>query len=386
MYSILRLFSCNRLVCLAVTGIFQLIFSINLQGQGGANLLVNGSFESPAVALTNGNNIMGAGNDWSGWSCTNGGLNILRVQGSGYASGANKAADGDQYVDVANSDGYIHQPFTLVNESPVYFSGSFSNREAGWSDYVNWTARIDILDSTGTIVATSSTRDFITTDNNETWYTLTGSTSPLAAGTYTYRAYAGNSGHFDDAIATALAGTILPVKLKSFTASIEGSRVIANWSVSEEDNVKGYELQVSTDGIHFKGLDFVTGNHSGHYTAVDENPVNGLSYYRLKTHDLDGKVYYSDIHKADFHTDAGATVYPNPATGVFHLALKNDMVKKSGSLMIITPSGRTVLQRSIGVLSQTETIDISQLATGMYFVWLAVDGQVINKTLRVTGK
>ncbi len=160
-----------------ITIFFQIISLNSVHAQYTDNLLSNGSFETPAMSIFNLNNLIGAGLLWGDWKCTNGGFNILHVLGSGYHSGANRAADGDQYVDVANSDGWISQSFTLDHDSPIFFSGAFSAREAGWSNWVNWTAKVQIVDSTGAIVAATPTRDFVTTDNMEDWYELTGSTS-----------------------------------------------------------------------------------------------------------------------------------------------------------------------------------------------------------------
>ena len=377
----------SKLSAFALIIILQFVIGVTVNGQCAGNLLINGSFESPVVPVTNGNNIMGAGNSWGSWDCTNGGLNILRVQGSGYASGANMAHDGNQYVDVANSDGYIYQQFTLTVLTPIYFNGSFSNREPGWGSYINWTGRVDILDSTGTVIATSTTRSFITTDDKELWYTLSGSTSLLVPGKYTYRAYAGNSGHFDNAAVCALANTVLSVKLQTFTAALSGRQVDLAWTVSEEENMNGYELQFSTDGIHFKSLSFLKANNSSRYSAVHKNPVNGSNYYRLKMYDLDGKTSYTAISKVNVTINDGTTLYPNPATdGFVYLTLKNDMVRKNGSLMILTLGGRIVQQQNFRALNETEKIDIQQLTPGTYIIRLTTDNGTVNKTLQVAGK
>lgn len=367
--------------------ILQFAVGANANAQCAGNLLINGSFESPVVPVTNGNNIMGPGNSWGSWNCTNGGLNILRVQGSGYASGSNNAHDGNQYVDVANSDGYIYQQFTLTVLTPIYFNGSFSNREPGWSSYVNWTGKIEILDSTGAVVATSTTRSFITTDDKEPWYTLSGSTSNLVPGKYTYRAYAGNSGHFDNAAVCALANTVLSVKLQNFTAVLSERKVNLAWTVSEEQNMNGYELQFSTDGIHFKTLSFVKANNSTRYSGEHKNPVNGSNYYRLKMSDLDGKTSYTTISKVNVTLNDGTTLYPNPARdGFVYLSLKDDMVSRNGSLVILTLTGRTVHQQHFRSLNETEKIDIRQLAQGMYILRLTTENGAVNKTLQVTAR
>ncbi len=350
---------------------------------GGLNLLSNPGFESPAMPTTNSNNIMGPGVSWGGWDCTNGGLNILRVSGSGYASGANIAADGNQYVDVANSDGYISQQFVLAVASPIYFSGSFSNRESGWGNYVNWTGFIQILDANGTVVATSATKDFITSMDNETWYLLTGFTSSLPAGVYTYRSYIGNSGHFDNAAVCALANSVLPVKLESFTATAKEKNSLLEWVVSEEINVKQYEIQFSTDGKNFQPVNAITANNKRHYSMVHTGTVTGINYYRLKTIDTDGRFAYSGICRINFAAASLFSIYPNPSNGVVHLSLAATMNRKPGAVSVIAINGHVVMQQRYNSMNQNETLDISKLAPGSYVVRVTVGNEVVNKPLQV---
>ncbi|RYY61144.1 MAG: T9SS type A sorting domain-containing protein [Chitinophagaceae bacterium] len=347
------------------------------------NLLNNGSFESPVVSILNLNNIIGAGHSWGGWNCTNGGFNILRLLGSGYNSGANHASDGSQYVDVASSDGFISQEFVLDHASPLSFSGDYSNREAGWSNFVNWTAKIDILDSTGAIVASSVTRNFVTTDNMETWYTLAGATSTLPAGKYTYRAYAGNSGHFDNAMVSALSGQVLAVKLVNFNTTEKNNQLISSWTVSYEENVQGYELQGSADGVNFKGIRFVTAKKSGSYTVVNRRPSNKTDYYRLKLIDEDGKFSYSKVIALNSDPNAGLAIFPNPATKHFSISVDAGMINSAGSMSVVDAGGQIVKTQKYSKLSQTENVDISQLSPGMYFVRVSAGEQVMMKSLRV---
>ena len=377
----------NNYFTTAILGIAMLIQGLTvgqLHAQASVNLLLNGSFESPAVPITNGNNIMGPGVTWSSWDCNNGGINIIRVQGSGYNSGANHGSDGDQYVDVANSDGYIYQSFVLTHSTPIVFSGAFSNRESGWSSYINWTGRIDVLDSTGAIVATSTTRSFITTDNMETWHTLMGSSSTLPAGKYMYRAYAGNSGHFDNAEVFDLgANTILSVKLKTFTATLKNDQVDLQWLVSEEKDMKGYELQYSIDGVNFKTLQMIPAANRDKYNTIHKTPAFGANYYRLKMNDIDGKFSFSSICKVELTLTGSATIFPNPARGSFNISFREQMTRKPATLSIIASTGRIIQSRNIASLSQVESIDISKLSPGIYFVCVNVEGEIVKQMLKV---
>jgi len=164
---------------------------------GSSNLLTNPSFESPVVPVLNGNNIMGS--TWSDWQC-NPGINVIKVNGTPYDSGSDTAADGNQYLDVNGAAGYISQIFKLPTASKINFRGYFSNRETNYSWYRSWSGFIQIVDSTNAVVATSDTLDFTKALGDETWYYASGSSSIiLPAGNYTYRAFTGDDGHFDNA-------------------------------------------------------------------------------------------------------------------------------------------------------------------------------------------
>ncbi|MBI2281986.1 MAG: PKD domain-containing protein [Bacteroidetes bacterium] len=162
------------------------------------NVLVNPSFEDPIVPVLNGNNLIGS--SIPGWTTQFGGtFNLIKVNGTAYASGADNAATGNQYVDIVNSSDYPTQSFTLARTSTLSFSGYFSNRESANGGYVSWTARVDILDASSTVVSSSNTFNFTSVFGDETWVYLSGTSAPLPAGTYRYRAFISDYGHFDEA-------------------------------------------------------------------------------------------------------------------------------------------------------------------------------------------
>lgn len=367
-----------------ISAVLTFTFTIGLHQEINAqNLLTNGSFETPAVSGININNIIGAGSSWGGWNCTNGGFNILHMIGSGYNSGANHASDGNQYVDVASSDGFISQQFVLDHASPLSFSGDYSNREAGWGSFVNWTAKIDILDSTGAVVASSGTRNFVTTDNVETWFPMTGSSSLLPAGTYTYRAYAGNSGHFDNAMVTALAGQVLAVRLINFTTVEKNNQLITSWTVNFEEKVDGYELQGSNDGINFKGIRFVAAKQNGTYNIVNRRPSGKTGYYRLKMIEEDGTFAYSKVIALQGESNGAVAVYPNPAASQISISVSPELTGHAASMSLLNIQGQVVKQEKFGNLGATENVDISQVSPGMYFVRVAAGSTVAMKKVQV---
>jgi hypothetical protein len=166
------------------------------------NLLTDGSFESP-VQTNLGNNLTGLAT-FGLWSMdATGTFNIIKTNGSVYTGGPDNAQNGNQYVDVTNAADYFQQQVTVTSTATVTFGGYFASREQSGA-YVNWTGSIDILNSAGTVVATSTTKTFVNADGAEeqVWYYLSG-TATLPAGNYFYRVYLGDAGNFDNATFTA---------------------------------------------------------------------------------------------------------------------------------------------------------------------------------------
>jgi len=98
--------------------------------------------------------------------------------------------------------------------------------------------------------------------------------------------------------------TPLPIELISFNATVEHSNIVQlKWQTESESNNDDFEVQRSKDGVDFKILDKVpvTGNSDKtiSYNYIDENPLNGFSYYRLKQVDFEGNAAYSKVVQID---------------------------------------------------------------------------------------
>jgi SdrD B-like domain/Secretion system C-terminal sorting domain len=179
---------------------------------------------------------------------------------------------------------------------------------------------------------------------------------------------------------------VLPIKIASFTAVPKGSQVQLDWIVAEQINVATYEVLTSTDGRTFTSIATLaaTANQSDNYNAIHSNPVAGLNYYRIKSIDKDGSVSYSDIRKVNFGKGGDVIIYPNPVqTGVINITLTGNMIGKSATVSIVSMDGKLISQQQIANTNQTETIDVSKLASGSYIVRLITNTEVVNKTIQV---
>lgn len=179
---------------------------------------------------------------------------------------------------------------------------------------------------------------------------------------------------------------VVPLKIVSFTAAPKGSQVNLQWIVSEQINITTYEVEASANGRTFATIATLasTGNQGATYDAVHSTPAAGINYYRIKTIEKDGTISYSEIRKVNFGKGGTVIIYPNPvATGGVNITLTGSMIGKVATLSIIAMDGKLISQQKINSTGQTETLDVSRLASGSYVVRIVTDAEVINKTIEV---
>lgn len=177
----------------------------------------------------------------------------------------------------------------------------------------------------------------------------------------------------------ALSGTALPVTLTNLKAERVGATNKLSWSTVTEQNNKGFELQRSNDGINFSGIDFISskatnGNSNAtlQYTYNDEKPFKGITYYRLKQLDFDGRNSISNVvfvkgSKVDNITIS--SIYPNPVVGLLKLVVTIPTTEKV-SFVITDVTGKIVSQQNLQLNSGDNNVQLSveNLAKGTYII------------------
>jgi hypothetical protein len=91
----------------------------------------------------------------------------------------------------------------------------------------------------------------------------------------------------------------LPVELVNIEISSPNNRVVKmEWTSLSENNNAGFSIERSKDAINWKEVEFIEGagtsNSSRNYSITDEQPYQGVSYYRIKQIDLNGNSQYYD--------------------------------------------------------------------------------------------
>ncbi|UPT67018.1 MAG: T9SS type A sorting domain-containing protein [Sphingobacteriales bacterium JAD_PAG50586_3] len=162
-----------------------------------------------------------------------------------------------------------------------------------------------------------------------------------------------------------MANNPLPIELLDFTAQPEDKTVKLQWATATEVNNDFFTIEKSIDGAAFTELLKLPGagnsNTQLNYSAVDENPYNGYSYYRLKQTDFNGEYTYSDIEAVNFKRKAEdmLTVYPNPLVNTT-LKIKLDDTYTDGILAVEVYDMQ-------GVKLLSANIDIVQMQANGYY-------------------
>jgi hypothetical protein len=171
----------------------------------------------------------------------------------------------------------------------------------------------------------------------------------------------------------------LPVSLLNFSGYKDGNSTQLHWSTATENNNSGFEVQHSTDGIHYTPIGFVRtqapgGNSSDvlTYSFTENNVTRSRQFYRLRQVDFDSRSKLSNVILINGNkplTLAIDGLFPNPASTVANVLIATPD-KDQVTLFLTDMAGRIIIQKEISADagSNTMPLDISQLTNGIYMV------------------
>jgi len=182
---------------------------------------------------------------------------------------------------------------------------------------------------------------------------------------------------------TATSGTInvqkytttsLPVTLTSFTGNTtpEGYASLA-WTMGDEQDVKTYILEKSTDASSFTTVATISKNNSnGNYTYLDKATQQSTVYYRLNIRELNGNSTYSNVAAINFTTKASLRVYPNPATDYVKITNTTTGIVE---IQVTDILGKVVRNIVYNDAATEHSLYVGNLKAGMYFIQAYVNKQ-----------
>ncbi len=93
--------------------------------------------------------------------------------------------------------------------------------------------------------------------------------------------------------------TVLPIEMLSFDGVCGDGNVLLKWSTASEKNNAFFTVERSIDGILFSSIGTIDGSGNSdqvlYYSLNDQNPRQGINYYRIRQTDFNGQYSLSKI-------------------------------------------------------------------------------------------
>ena len=176
-------------------------------------------------------------------------------------------------------------------------------------------------------------------------------------------------------------GCVLPIDLVSFEAVPAEDGINLRWTTATEQHNDHFDVLRSQDGVAFAPIGTLPGSgdsqHTVNYALVDSQPIEGVSYYRLRQTDTDGSsTLHTVISVRWARTHVDLVVFPDPARDACTLAF----VSAQGGLVewaLLDAFGRTVRlgTRAVETGANRMLLDITGLAQGLYRARITQEGR-----------
>lgn len=166
---------------------------------------------------------------------------------------------------------------------------------------------------------------------------------------------------------------VLPIRLLDFKAVPDQWKVNVFWTTATEHDNEHFTVERSTDNEDWNGVAELPGAGNSQslqqYATVDEHPLMGISYYRLRQIDTDGNSTLSNTVSVEFNGgSAGIQVFPNPTTG--NITLVHEPELGAADVQIWNGMGQRIDVRMIRVPGRCE-LDLSEQVPGVYVLHIS---------------
>jgi len=183
--------------------------------------------------------------------------------------------------------------------------------------------------------------------------------------------------------ATIACNLTLPVEMLSFKGYPEANVVNLYWDTAAEINNDYFVVEHSTDTKEWIEIGVVPGHgttqSAHHYVMSDDQPVEGMNYYRLKQFDYDGLYKLSEIVAINFNSPNSFNIYPNPAGDAVSINIKDS--EELITVKLCDNQGRTVFERI--ETNESFKIDTSEWESALYFVQVITSQSIETKQLMI---
>ncbi|MDZ7880762.1 MAG: T9SS type A sorting domain-containing protein [Saprospiraceae bacterium] len=185
--------------------------------------------------------------------------------------------------------------------------------------------------------------------------------------------------------------SVLPIELLYFSGqNTEGGKNYLTWQTANESKNAGFDIEASQDGVRFEKIGFVKGNGTTNdakkYNFTDEKIASGLTYYRLKQVDIDGRFEYSKIISVLRKSDKfnAISVSPNPANDVLNILVETK-TDDDLEINLLDIFGKTIKHQKMATQQglNNKSLDLQDLPNGIYFLQLQQGSErIVRKVIK----
>ncbi|WP_066835984.1 T9SS type A sorting domain-containing protein [Rufibacter ruber] len=177
----------------------------------------------------------------------------------------------------------------------------------------------------------------------------------------------------------------LPVTFSGFSGRQEKGLSQLYWQTASETMNDHFEVEAGTDGKSFQYIGEVKGAGNSttlaRYRFTDPTPRTGITYYRLKQVDVDGKFEYSRVISVEAKATAGGTASPNPVTKDF--TFTHGLATGQEQLQVLDAHGRLVRQQNVVAGTTATLVPAKTLAPGLYHVlWISENTRKVTRLVK----
>ena len=177
--------------------------------------------------------------------------------------------------------------------------------------------------------------------------------------------------------------TILPLEFLSFNLTLQENELDLDWTTANEINTNSFIIERSSDSKLFYPIGSIESNNiqtiTNKYFFTDQNPLLGISYYRIKQVDINGEYSYSTIKCINRNDINEIKIFPNPGNGIINLNFSE------GTNIIIKDCNGKIVFENTNSYNDSKThqqIDLTHLSAGLYFVhFISNENSTIKKLL-----
>lgn len=157
--------------------------------------------------------------------------------------------------------------------------------------------------------------------------------------------------------------SILPIKLLTFTATLQNGSGLLHWKIADAKDLRQFEVEHSTDGQRFNRIGTVMPNGGLSFSYINKNLTTGIHYYRLRMVEKDGQASFSktEIIQVGRQQTYITGLQQNPVIGGQAIVQVNSAVAQHAEAVLLDAIGRMLLRQKVQLMAGPNNVNLTVL-------------------------